>query len=263
MSRVPLKCGAFCADAHGMRVWFKNLSALLGEEEAEESSVRQIVEAAAARGAVVGLSRDARAVRPDPDCGVLDAIDGEDLVISRHEPDSEWLKDINPGDKVYIAIAATRGFYSGETEVISRWSGHDIGLDRCGYRVRVPKALLHSQRRTSERMPVAFDLAPRAKVRTPDLVSEVGSGMVLDLSGTGMRMRIALPREIVVGELLAVEASFSNSIPSFEGLVEVVHVFPSRVPDARILGLRFVDERPDIAQAIHDLDLKRRGREAA
>jgi hypothetical protein len=35
------------------------------------------------------------------------------------------------------------------------------------------------------------------------------------------------------------------------------------VPDARILGLRFVDERPDIAQAIHELDLRRRGREAA
>jgi len=76
-------------------------------------------------------------------------------------------------------------------------------------------------------------------------------------------MRIALSRETVVGELLAVEARFSNSIPSFEGLVEVVHVFPSRVPDARILGLRFVDERPDIAQAIRELDLRRRGREAA
>ena len=246
-----------------MRVWFKNLSALLGEEESEEFCVRQIVEAAAARGAVVGLSRDAAAVRPDPDCGVLDALDGEDIVISRHEAEGEWLKDIMPGDKVHIAIAATRGFYSGETEVVSRWSGQDIGLDRCGYRVRLPKSLLHSQRRTSERMPVAFDLAPRATVKTPDLVTDIGSGMVLDLSGTGMRMRIVLPREIVVGELLAIEARFSNAIPSFEGLVEVVHVFPSRIPDARILGLRFVDERPDIAQAIHALDLKRRGREAA
>lgn len=263
MWQVALKSGAARVDSYLMRVWFKNLSSLLGEEESEECSVRQIVEAAAARGAVVGLSRDARAVRPDPDCGVLDAVDGEDLVISRHEADGEWLKDIMPGDKVHIAIAATRGFYSGETEVVSRWSGHDIGLDRCGYRVRVPKSLLHSQRRTSERMPVAFDLAPRALVRTPDLEHEIGSGMVLDLSGTGMRMRIALPREIVVGELLAIDARFSNSIPSFEGLVEVVHVFPSRIPDARILGLRFVDERADIAQAIHELDLKRRGREAA
>lgn len=246
-----------------MRVWFKNLSALLGEEDSEESSVRQIVESAAARSAVVGLSRDAALVRPDPDCGVLDAVDGEDLVISRHLGDDDWLKDIMPGDKVFIAIAATRGYYTGETEVVSRWSGHDIGLDRCGYRVRLPKSMLHSQRRTSERMPVAFDMAPRAIVRAPDLTSDIGSGIVLDLSGTGMRMRIALPREIVVGELLAVEARFSNSIPHFEGLVEVVHVFPSRVPDARILGLRFVDDRPDIAQAIHDLDLKRRGREAA
>ena len=263
MSRVALKSGARYADPFPMRVWFKNLSALLGEGEAEELSVRQLAEAAAARGAVVGLSRDARSVRPDPDCGVLDAVDGDDLVISRHESDGEWLKDIMPGDKVFIAIAATRGFYSGETEVISRWSGQDIGLDRCGYRVRLPHALLHSQRRTSERMPVAFDLAPRAKVRTPDLVSEVGLGTVLDLSGTGMRMRIALSRETVVGELLAVEARFSSAIPSFEGLVEVVHVFPSRVPDARILGLRFVDERPDIAQAIRELDLTRRGRDAA
>ena len=111
-----------------MRVWFKNLSALLGEEDSEESSVRQIVESAAARAAVVGLSKDAALVRPDPDCGVIDAVDGEDLVISRHQGDGEWLKDIMPGDKVFVAIAATRGYYTGETEVVSRWSGHDIGL---------------------------------------------------------------------------------------------------------------------------------------
>jgi hypothetical protein len=260
---MPLKSATGRADRSDMRVWFKNLSALLGEAETEEFSVRQLVEAAAARSAVVGLSKDASLVRPDPDCGVLDAVDGEDLVISRHRSEGEWLKDIMPGDKVFIAIAATRGFYSGETEVVSRWSGRDIGLDRCGYRVRMPKSLLHSQRRTNERMPVAFDLAPRAIIRTPDLAGEVGSGIVLDLSGTGMRMRMVLSKEILVGELLAIEAKFSSSIPSFEGLVEVVHVFPSRVPDARILGLRFVDERPDIAQAIRDLELQRARRDAA
>jgi hypothetical protein len=246
-----------------MRVWFKNLSALLGEEDSDESSVRHIVEAAAARHAVIGLSKDAHLVRPDPDCGVLDAVDGDDLVISRHEGAGQWLKDILPGETVNIAIAAVRGYYSGETTVVSRWSGHDIGLDRCGYRVRVPNALLHSQRRESERMPVAFDLAPRAKVQTSDFSHSIGSGVVLDLSGTGMRMRIATEREVLVGELLQISVKFPNSIPSFEGLVEVVHVFPSRIPDARILGLRFVDERADIARAIHELDLKRHGRDAA
>ena len=55
MSRVALKSGARHADPFPMRVWFKNLSALLGEGEAEELSVRQLAEAAAARGAVVGL----------------------------------------------------------------------------------------------------------------------------------------------------------------------------------------------------------------
>jgi len=243
-----------------MRVWYKNLSSLLGSDESEETSVRQILDQASRQKAVVGLSNSDE-VRPDPDCGVLDAVDGDDLVISRHEGGASLI--FKPGDRVSIAIAATRGYYKGETEIVSAWTGRDIGLDRCGYRVRMPKSLLHSQRRTSERMPVAFDMAPRALVRTPDLATDIGSGLVLDLSGTGMRMRIALPREIVVGELLAIESRFSSSIPAFDGLVEVVHVFPSRVPDARILGLRFVDERPDISQAIHDLDLKRRGREAA
>jgi c-di-GMP-binding flagellar brake protein YcgR len=110
---------------------------------------------------------------------------------------------------------------------------------------------------------VAFDLAPRAKVQTSDFSHSIGSGVVLDLSGTGMRMRIATEREVLVGELLQISVKFPNSIPSFEGLVEVVHVFPSRIPDARILGLRFVDERADIARAIHELDLKRHGRDAA
>lgn len=246
-----------------MRLWFKNLSSLLGEDDSEESSVSQIVETAASRGALVGLSRDAGTVRPDPDCGVLDAVDGDDLVISRHQAEGGWIDGVLPGEKAYIAIGTTRGYYVGETTVVSRWSGHDIGLDRCGYRVRVPAALSHLQRRTDERLPVAFDLAPRAVIRTADLASEIGAGVVLDLSGSGMRVRIASPREVLVGELLSIDASFGQPLPAFRGLAEVVHVFPSRVPDSRILGLRFIDERPDIARAIRALDVVRRGRAAA
>jgi len=246
-----------------MRVWFKNLSSLLGEEASEEASVRQILEAAAQRHAVVGLSRDAATVRPDPDCGVLDAVDGDDIVISRHEGGSAWLEGIMPGDQVCIAVSASRGFYTGQTEVVSRWSGHDIGLDRCGYRVRIPSTMIHSQRRSSERLPVAFDLAPRATIRSSDLTKDVAGGLVLDLSATGMRLRAVSGREMLVGELINVVTHFAHTIPAFEALAEIVHVFPSRVPDSRILGLRFVDEQPEIAEAIHALDLKRRGRTAA
>lgn len=246
-----------------MRVWFKNLSSLLGEEDSEESSVRTIIETAAERNALVGLSRDPADVRPDPDCGILDAVDGDDLVISRLESEGSWLEGILPGATVHIAIAAARGFYCGETEVVSRWSGRDIGLDRCGYRVRMPKTLIHSQRRTSERLPVAFDLAPRARVRTAGLEREIGSGLVLDLSGTGMRMRLTTAQEILVGELISIEANFQHPIPAFSGLAEVVHVFPSRVPDSRILGLRFVDDLPELARAIRAFESDRRGRAAA
>lgn len=246
-----------------MRIWFKNLSSLLGEEDSEECSVRQIVDAAAARHAVVGLSRDPKTLRPDPDCGVLDAVDGEDLVISRHEAEGEWLADIMPGDTVHLAISAARGFYIGEAEVVSRWSGQDIGLDRCGYRVRMPKTLIHSQRRAAERIPVAFDLSPRATVRTPDLERQIGRGIVLDLSTTGLRVRVASSREILVGELVAVDATFSHSLPSFHGIAEVMNVFPSRVPDSRILGLRLIDEHPEVVRAIKELELHRRGASAA
>lgn len=259
-----------------MRVWYKNLSSLLGSEEADESSVREILEAAASQQAVIGIS-NTEDVRPDPDCGILDAIDGDDLVISRHqygaalsssetdpaESGAPTGDDWNPGDRVFVAISAVRGFYRGESTIVSRWTGRDIGLDRCGYRIRIPGELVHSQRRSNERVPVAFDLAPKATVKTSDASTSIGVGVVLDLSGTGMRIRVVPEREILAGELLTVEARFSPSIPSYIGLVEVMHVFPSRVPDARILGLRFVDERPDIARAIQSLDVKRRGRFAA
>jgi hypothetical protein len=247
-------------DQSPMRVWYKNLSSLLGSDESEETSVRQILDQASRQKAVVGLSNSDE-VRPDPDCGVLDAVDGDDLVISRHEGGASLI--FKPGDRVSIAIAATRGYYKGETEIVSAWTGRDIGLDRCGYRVRIPESIVHSQRRSNERVPVAFDLAPKAVVKSPDAVSQIGLGIVLDLSGTGMRMRVVPMREILLGELLTIEARFSNSIPSYKGLVEVVNVFASRVPDARILGLRFVDERPDIARAIRSLDYRRRGRSAA
>ena len=163
-----------------MRVWFTNISTLLGAEDPGQSALRQIVEAAAARRALVGLSKDSALVRPHPEFGALDAVDGDDLIVRASHGERPWLRALVPGETIHIAIAATRGFYSGETQVVSRWWGRDIGLDRCGCRVRIPVSMLHSQGVSSEPMPVAFDLATRAKVRAADLSATIGSGLTLD-----------------------------------------------------------------------------------
>jgi len=257
----PLKSGLSAVDSLPMRVWIKSVANLLGLEDNDGDSVRQILADAVQRSAEVGLGVDEAEVNPELGTGLIDAIDGEEIVIS--SPVGSLAFDLVPGTRIYIAVSAPRGFYRGECEAISRWVGRGENTRRKGYRVSVPKSLMLVQRRDSHRVPVAFDLAPRAIVRDLTGNSKLGAGTVLDLSESGIRLRLAPLREVFQGETLLVEASFPAEIPSFQSLAEVMYLAPSKVPDSVIVGLRFTEARPELGRAIRALDLKRNGRNAA
>jgi hypothetical protein len=244
-----------------MRVWIKSVANLLGLEDNDSVSVRQILEDAARRSSQVGLGTDESEVNPELSHGIVDTIDDAELVIA--SPEGSEAFDLTPGSDLFIAIEAPRGFYRGSCEAVSRWVGRGANARRKGYRVTVPKSLMLVQRRDSHRVPVAFDLAPRAIVRDLTGNSKVGAGTVLDLSESGMRLRVAPLREVFQGETLLVQANFPSEIPSFESLAEVMYLAPSKVPDAVIVGLRFTEGRPELGRAIRNLDLKRNSRPAA
>jgi hypothetical protein len=248
-----------------MRVWFKNIASMLGIEDAEERSVREILAAAAQRSAVVGLSPSGIDVCPDPECCMLDAVEGDavSLVWIGGAPRPE----IVPGATFQIAIATSRGFHRGETTILSRWNepGDAGARRRIGFLASLPPSLTHVQRRNSHRVPVAFDLAPFAQLYVPPLADPVCKAPIVDLSDIGLRVRIpaALAEQLSCGQQLVISAEFAATIPSFRSSVEVMRIAASKVPDSRVVGLRFVEPMTELTHAIRAIDLRRSTRSVA
>lgn len=245
-----------------MRVWFKNIASMFGIADAEERSVREVLATAVSRSAIVGLSQSEFEAYPDPDCCILEAVESDSLVLlavgaSRPE--------IVPGAQFTVAIASVRGFHRGEVTVLSRWIEHNERgqRQRIGYRVSVPPALTHVQRRLTHRVPVAFDLAPIAYLGFPTSDASPRKSQIIDLSETGLRVRVPIEQVYEHGQVLEVDARFSEVIPSFRTSCEVVRVTPVASRAIHVVGLRFCEPMHELSHAIRALDLKRSSRPAA
>lgn len=242
-----------------MRVWFKNIAHMLGFEDADERTVREILSAAAQRSAIVGLSPSGIDVCPDPECCMLDAVEADAISLA-------WIggtprPEIAPGARFQIAIATSRGFHRGETRILSRWSEpSDAGARRrIGFLASLPPSLTHVQRRSSHRVPVAFDLAPVAQLHAPLFADPICKAPIIDLSDIGLRVRVpaGIAEQLSCGLQLVITAEFAATIPSFKTTVEVVRVAASKAHDSRVVGLRFLEPMTDLSHAIRALDLRR------
>jgi hypothetical protein len=246
-----------------MRVWFKSIAAMLGIDDTEERTVRQVLDAAVARSAVVGLCANEFDAYPDPDCCVLEAIEDDSLVLVA--VGAARRSDIVPGARFHMAIGSSRGFHHGETTVMSRWMEHDErGVrQRSGFRVSIPTSLTHVQRRVTHRVPVAFDLAPSAILTIPESDAPPCKATVMDLSETGMRVRVPITQTYEIGQQVEVDARFPDTIPSFKSTCTVVRVAPLKAREVNIVGLRFSEPLSELSGAIRALDLRRGNRPAA
>lgn len=245
-----------------MRVWFKNIAHMLGLEDAEERSLRQILATAASRSAIVGLCANEFDAYPDPDCGILEAIEDDTLVLVNV---GTARSDIVVGGQIFVAIASSRGFHRGEVTIMSRWveqneRGH---RHRCGWRVSIPQALTHVQRRLTHRVPVAFDLAPLAYLTIAESESAPCKSAIIDLSETGMRVRVPIDHAYELGQAVEVDARFTEIIPSFKTTCEVVRFTPVKSRDVNVVGFRFIEPMTELSHAIRALDLRRSSRPAA
>lgn len=245
-----------------MRVWFKSIAAMLGIDDTEERSVRQVLDTAVARSAVVGLCVNEFDAYPDPDCCVLEAIDEDSIVLVA--VGAARRSDIVPGARFHMAIGSSRGFHHGETTVMSRWieQGEQGARRRSGYRVSIPTSLTHVQRRVTHRVPVAFDLAPSAILTIPESDAPPCKATVMDLSQTGVRVRVPIAQTYEPGQELDVDARFPDTIPSFKAKCTVVRVAPLKAREVNIIGLRFTEPLEALSGAIRALDLRRGNRPA-
>ncbi|MEY3143146.1 MAG: hypothetical protein RLY21_1639 [Planctomycetota bacterium] len=242
-----------------MRVWFKNIASLLGVEDAEERSLRQILTAAAARSAIVGLCKEEFDAYPDPECCILEGVEEDTLILVAVGPAR---MDLVVGASFHIAISSSRGFHRGETKIISRWveQSDGGGGQRFGFRVSVPQTLTHIQRRVTHRVPVAFDLAPFVYLAVPEAEQPPCKAQIIDLSETGMRVRVPIEQDYAMGQMLDADARFTEVIPSFKAKCEVIRVTPVKNRHARIVGVRFDHTLSELAHAIRALDLRRSSR---
>jgi len=257
---LPVIETAGTVDVNSMLVWLRNLGDFFGPEDDRVHTVRDVLRAAAAREARVGIRANGDDHVSPPDDGRLVGLDANALVIQL--PRTGIAMPI-VGEHLHLTIEAQPGFDCCEVRVEGHWERNDGTTRRSGIRVSLPELVEHIQRRQCHRLTVAFDLSPKAEAFLVGASGEtpLGRGDILDVSEEGMRLRIPLARELAQFQQLRIVTSFPDPFPSFEATAEVVHAKDLGGECGEILGLRFLDPKPDIGQAIHLCEMRRARRQ--
>lgn len=245
-----------------MRLWFQRMAAFLGFDDGDEQSIRAILHAAALRSASIGIGSLDGAALPSPLAGHVEDLESDALVISRPQ-EGPSRRELVTGESLHLSIAADKGFHHGDVTVLGRWVAGEGTLRRYGYRVSIPTALVHEERRTLHRVPVAFDLAPRALLQKPGTLVEIGEGTVVDISEGGLCVRVALSTLVRRDEGVVVRAEFPAIIPAIQARAVVAHVKHARQAGTMDLGLRFTEPQDELGRAIRALELRRVNRAGA
>jgi hypothetical protein len=245
-----------------MRLWFRGIANLLRPQLCDDSSVEAVLREAVRRSASIGIGALDGTVLPSPLSGHVVALEREALVISRPF-EGAVRKELVTGERIELSISAERGFHHGVVEVLGRWVAAEGADRRYGYRVTIPKSLLHEERRGLHRIPVAFDFAPKASLLRAITLADLGDGTVMDVSEGGLCVRASLRGLIRPEEPVIVKADFPAILPSIHTRMTVAHVMDARQPGLTDLGLRFTEPQPALGQAIRALELRRINRAGA
>jgi PilZ domain len=245
-----------------MRLWFGGLAALLGFPGKDEASIQAILRLAVARSAPIGIGNVDGVALPSPLAGHVLELESDALVISRPFEGSSR-RELVTGERLHLSIASDRGFHHGDVEVLGRFVAGEGHERRYGYRVSIPRALMHEERRGLHRVPVAFDLAPKSVLFRPITLEEIGEGIVQDISEGGLCVRASLGTMLRPGEQVVVRAEFPAVLPSIHTRATVAHVVEARKAGEHEIGLRFNEPQDALGQAIRALELRRINRAGA
>lgn len=238
-----------------MNVWFEHFSGLFVREDEAMANVRAILTGAVERSASVGFGGLGEEGIPSLADGTIEAVDRTSVSILT--PRSGGRRYI-AGERLLMCIDRMPGFDIGEVDVLGMWeSAGPHGL-RSGVRVTIPPMLEHIQRRTHLRLPVAFDLSPRATLATLDFGTPLGAGQVLDISSCGARLAVRLRPEVElkIGMRASLDVNFPSMLPSFCTECEIVHLGRTYDDGRATFGVCF-EERMDLVKGIHMLERKR------
>ncbi|MFM7261589.1 MAG: PilZ domain-containing protein [bacterium] len=245
-----------------MRLWFQRMTSYFRADDPDVESVRSILRTAALRSASIGVGTLDGVALPSPLSGHVEELEEGALVISRPH-DGPARRELVAGEMLHLSIAADNGFHHGDVEVLGRWTSGEGSMKRYGYRVSIPRALVHEERRSLHRVPVAFDLAPRALLSRPVSLNPLGEGTVIDVSEGGLCVRVEMVGLVRPDEHVVVRAEFPAYFPTIMTEAVVAHVMASRSPRLTDLGLRFVEPPAELGRAIRQLELRRVNRAGA
>jgi hypothetical protein len=237
-----------------MDVWFQHLAGFFTRTDADTRTVRKLLDAAAKRSAAVGFAPLDTEQAPRPEHGSLEAIEADSILVMT--PRDSGIQLV-VGERLTICIGGESGFDVGEVVVMGEWVHRDETSCRSGVRVSLPRSLEHVQRRDRHRLPVAFDLSPRATLEAGTPPAVFGKGEVLDISESGARLHVDATRAIEVGNVVGATLSFPAPFPSVTARVEVVHVASIPESGKMIVGVHFLEPHPELGRSIHKLELKR------
>ena len=138
------------------------------------------------------------------------------------------------GERLWIAIATSRGFHRGETEILSRWSesASGGGRRRIGLRISIPASLTHIQRRFTLRVPVAFDLAPTAMITRMEGDPTPFKVPILDLSESGVLVRAPISAEFKLDLPVKIAATFPQPLSDLAKSIRALDVRRGKRPAA-------------------------------
>ncbi len=239
-----------------MRVWFQKVASYLGFDDAPDASMLSVLRTAALRSASIGIGTLDGAALPSPLSGHIEDLTDDALIISRpHEGPAR--RELVIGEALHLSIASDSGFHHGSVMVLGRWSAGCGVNRRYGYRVSIPTALVHEERRGLHRVPVAFDLAPRALLSRPVSLTGIGEGVVLDISEGGLCVRASLTTLLRVNEPVLVKADFPAFFPPIHSYATIAHLMPARQAGHLDIGVRFSEPQPELCRAIRALELRR------
>lgn len=243
-----------------MSSWFRHLADPFHKDDEVPESVRAILESAVDRAAGVGFLPVTEGVCPVPNQGSINSIESGAILIQLPK---ETAASLPVGGRFLMSIDAHPGFELAEVSVLGSWNGVAKGWRPSGVRVSIPKSFEHVQRREVRRLPVAFDLSPLAEIRVVEDAEEtlLGKANILDISEAGAQLRMKQGTAIRIGQRIRVDAHFPAAIPDFTCYGEVVWTRFSSELMGCLLGVCFLDPRPNIAAALHDYELQRARRQ--
>ncbi|MDZ4756421.1 MAG: PilZ domain-containing protein [Phycisphaerae bacterium] len=209
--------------------------------------VQAILDNATVAQAVCILTRRDPGTRPLPIEAILYAVNSTAIQLRKptYRPGQ---RSLAVGERVQLRIAMPEGTYVGESSVVARFEAQ---ASAAAYAIARPGSLILEDRRSTDRVGVAYDEPPTAELLHAPTHKPIGSGELVDLSMGGVRVRAVGTLMVRSGDRVVLRAKVRDDV-RIHAMGIVVHVGKRR--DGMLdIGVKFSSEVPDVDRYLREI----------